>query len=45
MRKREREKKEKAENVGVNISYDWKNRVLMRERVIIDRFMPHFFQH
>lgn len=44
LRKREREEKEKAENVGVNITYDWKNRVLIREGVIIDRFMPHFFQ-
>lgn len=43
LRRREREEKEKAGNVGLNITYDWKSRVLMREGVIIDRFMPHFF--
>lgn len=43
LRKSEREEKEKPENVGVNIEYDWKNRVLLRNGVVIDRFMPHFF--
>ena len=43
LRKREKEEKEKAENVGVNITYDWKNRVLLRDGVVIDRFMPRFF--
>lgn len=43
LRKREKEEKEKAENVGVNITYDWKNRVLLRDGVVIDRFTPRFF--
>ena len=43
LRRREREEREKAENVGVNIVYDWRNRVLMRDGVIIDRFTPRFF--
>lgn len=29
LRKRKREEKEKAENAGVNINYDWKDRVLL----------------
>ena len=43
LRKREREEREKAETAGVNIIYDWKNRVLTRDDVIIDRFTPRFF--
>ena len=43
LRKREREEREKAENVGVNVTYDWKNRVLTRDGVVIDRFTPRFF--
>ena len=34
--KREREEKENPTNVSVNI-YDWKNYVLLRDGVIIDR--------
>lgn len=40
LRKREREKKEKPKNAGVNITYDWKDRVLLKDGVIIDRFSP-----
>ena len=36
--KREREEKEKPENMGINIKYDWKDQVL-----VIDRFSPSFF--
>ena len=43
LKKREREEKNKAENAGVNISYDPKNRVLLRDGNIIDRFTPKFF--
>lgn len=43
LRKRESEEKEKPENVGVTIEYDWKNRVLLRDGTVIDRFIPHFF--
>lgn len=43
LRKREKEEREKPENVGVNITYDWRTRVLMRDGVIIDRFTPRFF--
>lgn len=43
LQKREREERQKAENAGVNITYDWKNRVLPRDGVIIDSFTPRFF--
>lgn len=43
LRKRERDEKEKPENIGVNIKYDWKERVLLRDGEIIDRFSPQFF--
>lgn len=43
LRKREQEEKDRPENVGVNITYDWKNRVLLRDGVVIDRFVPRFF--
>ncbi|KAK3871110.1 hypothetical protein Pcinc_023756 [Petrolisthes cinctipes] len=36
LRKREREEKGKPEYVGVNIEYDWKNRVLLRNGAAID---------
>ncbi len=42
LRQREKEEKEKPENVGVNIVYDWKRRVLLREGNVIDKF-SHFF--
>ena len=43
LRQREREKKEKATNTGAVIKYDWKNRVLLRDSLVIDRFTPRFF--
>ena len=43
LRKRERDEKNKPENTSVNISYDGKNRVLLRDGIIIDRFTPKFF--
>ena len=43
LRKREKEEKEKAENVGSDVSYDWKRRVLTRDGVINDRLMLKFF--
>ena len=43
LKAREREEKEKPENAGVNIVYDWKKRVLLREGMVIDRFSPRFF--
>lgn len=35
-----REEQKKPENAGVDINYDFKNRVVTRDGVIIDRFMP-----
>ena len=43
LRSREREEKAKPENAGVNIVYDWKKRVLLRDGNVIDRFCPYFF--
>ena len=43
LRTREREEKEKPENAEVEISYDWRRRVLMRDGVVIDKFSPYFF--
>ena len=43
LRQREKDEKEKPENVGVTIVFDWKKRVLLREGSIIDKFSPHFF--
>ena len=40
-RKFDEEKKPANENVP--IEYDWQNRVLLRDGVVIDRFMPRFF--
>ena len=44
LRNREKEEKEKSCNAASNISYDWKNRILLRDGVVIDRFSPIFFQ-
>ena len=44
LREREREEKNKPENAGTNIRYDWRNRVLLRDDVIIDRYAVNFFQ-
>lgn len=35
LRRKERREKEKSDNAGMNIVYDWKNRVLLREGVVI----------
>ena len=43
LRDREKEEKNKPENAGVNIKYDWKNRVLLRDEEVIDRYSPSFF--
>lgn len=43
LRAREKEEKDKAENAGVVIRYDWKTRVLLRDDVVIDRYTPDFF--
>ena len=43
LRQREREEKEKPENVGASIVYDWKKRVLLRDGNIINKFSPYFF--
>ena len=43
LKKLTKDEKNKSENVGVNITYDAKNRVVKREGVIIDRFTPKFF--
>ena len=43
LRTREREEKEKPENAEVDISYDWRRRVLLRDGVVIDKFSPYFF--
>lgn len=43
LRKREQEEKEKPANVGANINYDRKNRVLLRDGIIIDKYSPQFF--
>ena len=43
LRAREKEEKEKPENVGADIVYDWKNRVLVRNGNVIDKFSPNFF--
>lgn len=43
LREREKQEKSKPENVGTNIRYDWKNRVLVRDNEVIDRYAPSFF--
>lgn len=43
LRQREKDEKEKAENVGVNIRIDWKKRELLRDGNVIDKFLPYFF--
>ena len=38
----ETNEKQKPENVGSNIVFDKKMRVITRDGVVIDRFLPHF---
>ena len=40
--KKVKEEKQKPGNTGVDIKFDWKNRVIIRDGVIIDRFRPSF---
>ena len=42
LKNREREEKQKTDNQGVDIRYDWHNRVLLRDGVVIDRYFPNF---
>ena len=43
LRKAEKEEKDKPENQGKTVKYDYKQRVLLRDGQIIDRFSPSFF--
>lgn len=43
LRRREKEEKEKPENQGTNIRYDSRQRVLLRDGIVIDRYAPAFF--
>ena len=43
LRKREKDEKAKPENARIDIKYDSKNRVLLKENIIIDRFSPKYF--
>ena len=43
LRTRETEEQNKPTNEGVAIKYDWENRVLLRDGVVIDRFASRFF--
>ena len=43
LKNREFEESKDAANEGAEIRYDWQNRVLFRDGVIIDRFVPRFF--
>lgn len=42
LRDGEKEEKSKPENAGVNITSDWRNRVLLRDGDIIDRYSSSF---
>lgn len=42
LRTREEEEKQKPDNQGVEIMYDWQRRVLLRDGVVIDRYFPNF---
>ena len=43
LHRREREEKDKPENQGTVIRYDSRERVLLRDGVVIDRYAPTFF--
>ena len=43
LRKVAKEENEKAANQGHKIEYDHKNRVVTRDGIVIDRFLPKFF--
>ena len=43
LRNKAREEQEKPSNIGVQILYDWKRRVILRDDVVIERFAPRFF--
>ena len=42
LKKRERQEKLNARNEGVDIKFDWKERVLKMDGMIVDRFKPSF---
>lgn len=42
LRRREKEERENPANIGINIEYDWRARVLKRNNIVIDRFNPSF---
>lgn len=42
LRNRENDEKQKPDNQGVEITYDWRRRVLLRDGVVIDRYFPNF---
>ena len=44
LRESEKKEKEKPENVGCNIRLDTRQRVLLRDEVVIDRWSPSYFQ-
>ena len=42
LKKRERQEKQNARNEGVDIKFDWKERVLKMNGMIVDRYKPSF---
>ena len=42
LKNRQREEKEKPDNQGVQIEYDWHDRVLLRDGVVINKYFPNF---
>ena len=42
IRKREKRRKREIEYAGATITYDWKNHVLLKDGVVIDRYSPYF---
>ena len=39
---RENEERQKPDNQRVEITYDWRRRVLLRDGVVIDKYFPNF---
>lgn len=42
LRTRENEERQKPDNQGVEITFDWRRRVLLRDGVVIDGYLPNF---
>lgn len=42
LRRREKDEKEKTENVGATMEYNWRRRLLLRDSMVIDRYSPYF---